>query len=319
MNFIFDMRKYMRFISIVLMILLVACGKKESAETPVTPVEVKPAKVDQVVALGRIEPEGRIVSLAGEVSGIVDEVLVTEGQTVTQGTPLLKLKHELQTAKLQQARSQYATQLAQIESDKTSIEIARIELKNQAQTLARIKSLVSQKAETQQLLDDTQSSYEQQKAQIKRLEQLLTINQKKLAELQAAIAQAEAELNQRVLYAPSDGRLLRLELIAGDAFQAGTTVGDFAPKGRTSALCEVDELFAAQMKPGLKAYVRLLGKKDTLASGTISYVGAYLKRKTLLAEIAGDAEDRRVREVRILLDNADQLLFNTRVECIIQL
>ena len=45
-------------------------------------------------------------------------------------------------------------------------------------------------------------------------------------------------------------------------------------------------------------------------------MGPYLKKKSLFSEQAGDAEDRRVREVRITLKNAEKILFNTRVECV---
>jgi HlyD family secretion protein len=318
--FIKELSKTMNHKKVILLLFLLgACDKKE-AVTEVKNVTLPIASsFDQVVALGRIEPEGRIVSLAGEVSGIVNDVRVAEGQVVTKGTPIVELRHDVQQAKVEQTKSQYATQQAQISSDKSILERAKIELKNQEKTLARIRVLASKEAETLQTLDDSESLFKQQELEVTRLQQSLEINERKLKEIQAAIVQAEAEVAQCIIKAPSSGKLLRLGVIAGDALDAGKTIGDFAPEGRTSALCEVDELFATMMQPGLKAYVRILGKTDTLAVGAVSYVGAYLKKKSLLAETAGDAEDRRVREVRIILNDADKLLFNTRVECIIQL
>ncbi len=304
---------------ILLLLLTASCGKKEDKTAAPAESIAAATTFNQVVALGRIEPEGRIVSLASEVSGVIDNVHATEGQVLSKGSMLFELRHDIQSAKWQQAKSQYATQQALITSDKFSLERAQVELQNQEKTLTRIRTLTTKQAETQQTLDDTESRLKQQELEVKRLQQNLELNTRKLGELQAAIRQAEAEVEQRIIRAPSNGKLLKLDVIAGDAIDAGKTVGDFAPEGKTSALCEVDELFATLMKPGLNAYVRILGKTDTLAVGKVSYVGAYLKKKSLLAETAGDAEDRRVREVRIILENADQLLFNTRVECIIQL
>jgi HlyD family secretion protein len=99
----------------------------------------------------------------------------------------------------------------------------------------------------------------------------------------------------------------------------GNSIGEFAPAGAITAFCEVDELFSSEIQLNQKAYVRLQGKSDTLAVGKITFVGPYLKNKSLFSGTAGDAEDRRVREVRITLQKAQSLLFNTRVECVINL
>jgi hypothetical protein len=45
----------------------------------------------------------------------------------------------------------------------------------------------------------------------------------------------------------------------------------------------------------------------------------YLRKKSLFADKAGDLEDRRVREVRVQLDQPEKVLLGARVECVIEI
>ncbi len=299
------------------LLLFAACGEEEKSASEATPVT--PLAITEVVALGRIEPASQIVALAGEVSGIISEIRIEEGDSAKKGAVIVTLRHEIETAQLQLAKGQYQTQLAQIKSDQLSMEQAKINLNNQSKTQERLRSLTKNQAETQQTLDDAESAFLRQKLQVDQLNQIVILNQRKLAELQAGIQEAEATLNQKFIIAPLDGRMLRLDVIEGDAVSGGVAIGDFAPNSPTSAICEVDELFATKVAVGQPAYVRLFGETEKLANGKVVSVGAYLKQKSLFTENAGESEDRRVREVRIVLDNADDLLYNTRVECVIDI
>lgn len=299
------------------LLLLSSCGKKDQATTEET--TAIPLQINEVIALGRIEPQSQIVALAGEISGIISEVNVPEGGLAKKGEPIITLRHEIESAKLLVAKEQYQTQLAQIKSDQLLADRGKVDLNNQEKTLERLRALVKNQAETQQTLDDAESTFLQQKLQVAQLDQQVQLNKRKLAELQANIQQAQAELNQKFIFAPMDGRLLKLDVIQGDAVTGGGSIGDYAPDSPMSAICEVDELFASKIKVGQKAYVRLFGENGKLASGKVIYVGAYLKQKSLFTENAGESEDRRVREARVVLDNAENLLYNTRVEVVIDI
>jgi multidrug resistance efflux pump len=141
-------------------------------------------------------------------------------------------------------------------------------------------------------------------------------------EMQAEVARAEAVEAQRVVRAPADGRVLSLAVRPGEAVGPETPIGDFAPEGPLETRCEVDELYAPWVRVGQPAFVRTLGGRDSLAAGTIVYASPALKRKSLFAETADEAEDRRVREVRVRLapdaNRGGRLLLNARVECVVR-
>ncbi|UYZ61778.1 HlyD family secretion protein [Hymenobacter weizhouensis] len=301
------------------LLLLVGCGgndEQKPAAAP-APVAVQPAQVREVVALGRIEPEAKLSSLAAEVSGVVSRLAVREGQRVQKGDLLLELTSTVEQAQLTQARSRLATQQAQIQADEAALRSAQAKAANLRRTADRVADLAAQGADTQQSADDARTDYQVQEQEVARLQSTLAAARRQLQELRADIGVNAAQLAQRQVRAPTDGQVLRLDVEVGSSVSPGTSLGDFAPAGRTTALCEVDELFAGRVREGQAAYIRPQGGQDTLATGTVIYVAPYLKQKSLFAETAGDAEDRRVREVRIVLPQAQNLLFNSRVECVI--
>lgn len=90
-----------------------AAGQAESAQGPVAPVEVAPIKEGTIAE--EITVYGTIVPAAGAVQAItvpfesrVRRILVTEGQQVSKGEPLLEIEPSAETnLQTQQARSEY--------------------------------------------------------------------------------------------------------------------------------------------------------------------------------------------------------------------
>jgi hypothetical protein len=81
----------------------------------------------------------------------------------------------------------------------------------------------------------------------------------------------------------------------------------------------VDELYALKVKEGQRVSINLQGTKQTLTSGSVVYCAPYLSKKSIFSDRADNLEDRRVREVRVRVDNPSAVLIGSRVECIIKL
>ncbi|HXD93019.1 MAG TPA: HlyD family efflux transporter periplasmic adaptor subunit, partial [Bacteroidia bacterium] len=126
-------------------------------------------------------------------------------------------------------------------------------------------------------------------------------------------------IDKKKIKAPANGKILSVDVRLGNNVLASQSVGDFAPDGPLIAITEVDELFATKIAVGMKAYIRPQGQLDTLATGKIYLTSPYLRKKTLFSDDATNMEDRRVREVRVLLDKSDKVLIGSRVECVILL
>lgn len=305
---------------------LTSCGSKDAKASDSSPntnqtitadKRVKPADVDKIVALGRVEPEDQITSLSMEVPGIVRRVAVQDGANVRLGETILELDHSVESARLSLAEARVQTQIEEVKGVRSQIRSAETKAQNYRDKYERLKNIFESGAETRQNLDNAKTDYETALRETERLQSSLQSAESRLNELKADARVSAAQIAQKVLKAPSDGLVLKITPNAGSAVTVGASVGDFAPKGALTVLCEVDELFVNSVVIGQKARIRLQGNSGAIAEGVVSAVGPYLKKKSLFSDEAGALEDRRVREVRIRLNTASNLLLNSRVECVI--
>ncbi len=299
--------------------ILTSCGgeKKEAATTKADTTAI--TNVNEVLALGRVEPESKIIALASEVTGIVTQVFKSEGDSVLAGEAIISINPSVKQAELALAQSKIGTKQAQIQVDIAALEKAKTEIKNLQLNVERSKRLVAKGAETKQTLDDAETKLSTQQEEIARLQKTIIVSQNSVNELNKEIALRNSELSRLTIKAPSNGVLLNMEAQAGESITAGNSFADFAPKGALVMVCEVDELFADNVKLGNKVNIRNQGSIITIAGGEVIYTAPYLKKKSLFSDAVGDSEDRRVREVKVKITSGKPLLINSRLEAAIQL
>jgi len=297
--------------------LLTSCGKKKSEEK--TSKVVKIADVTQVVGIGKIEPENEVIQLSAEVSGIVEKINVQENDSVKKGQTILILKHGIEAANIAEIKSQISTQSAQIKANEINIELAKIKYENANAELRKLKKLRADGAETQQVVDNAESATKTYLADIVQQKALVEVSRRKLAEIKKQIKVSNETLKQRFVNSPIDGIVLELSVLIGGVVNSQTPFAQLAAGGKTIAVCEIDEMFAPKIKVEQRAIIRNAGNSDTLSGGTVYFVSTFLKKKSLFTDQAGEKEDRRVREIKIRLDNPQKMLLNTRIECVILL
>jgi multidrug resistance efflux pump len=118
---------------------------------------------------------------------------------------------------------------------------------------------------------------------------------------------------------PYDGVILEMQLKKGEAATQYQSYASIAPAGSLMVRAEVDELFSARVKVGQPVDVSFIGNEQVVAHGTVSSVGAFLRKKSLFSDKANDQEDRRVLEIHVTLQQPVQLIINAKVECKIKL
>ena len=305
-----------KHILLLMPLFLAACGKNAEKKEAQATVSLTPV---EVIAIGRVEPEDKISSMGAQVNGVVKRLYVHAGDTVKKGQLLVELVHDYEDALLSQANSKLAAQRAEIESAKAQLSSVKLKTENLHVKLLRTQRTVASDADTKQSLDNAQTDYDQSLADIDRYNAMLMSEQAKMDECNADIAVVQAQIEQRKIIAPSNGVILNMDLTEGAAVTTSKSLFDFAPTSPLTVLCEVDELFADKVKVGQPAFIRNQGMDEKLASGPVIFVGSYLKKKSLFSDDSGNMEDRRVREVRILIKDNKQLIFNARVEAVINI
>lgn len=298
------------------LVILSSCGGKTEQDPSQTAV-VQDVALGQIVAVGRVEPEGRLTTINSEVSGLITDIMIKAGDTVKAGQVLLKLSQTTEAAQVNLASSRLTTTRQDMQTTSRQIESAALKVANLQQRLERLKPLVAQGAETQQSVDNLETDLKQAQIEVERLKSAYATSQAKLNEQNADLAVAQSQLAKRTIYAPSDGQILTFDLTFGRMLNAGASICDFAPASSLTTLVEVDELFANKVFLGQKALIRTQGEADTLAMGEVIYAAPALKKKSIFSDESSNLEDRRVREVRIKVQEGKQLLFNSRVEVIL--
>lgn len=309
-----------RYFTPFLLLLFLACGKTgEPAKTgPMIGADsIAVREVRDVMGIAMIEPGARLTALASEASGIVRQLFAQPGQALKAGQPILALDAAVENAQLRQASSKRATQRNAVQGAEANLDLLRLQLDKARADLRRDESLHAGNAITLQALENSRFQVSDLEQQVRAQEALIRQQQSKTGELQADIRYFQTLLTRKTVRAPANGTLLSLEVHPGEFVDANAAIGDFAPDGPVIALTEIDELFAGRIRVGQKAVIRPQGKSDTLTTGTVVLTSPYLRKKSLFSDKPDDLEDRRVREVRVQLDDPSKLLLGSRVECVI--
>ncbi|WP_077920890.1 HlyD family secretion protein [Spirosoma sp. 209] len=304
------------------LVLLNACSdnKQKTSEQQADSVRTvqAPKRIGEVMGVAVIEPAARISQLSAETGGVVQRVNVTIGEQLRKGQVILTMENALESAQLRQAAVKINTQQDAIETARQQVQTLRVQLQKAEADLIRSDKLFAGNALTRKELDDARYAVQNLQQQIKASEAQVKQAQGRIGELRADIRYASTVAGLKTVKAPVDGTLLSLDAKVGQFLATNQSIGDFAPAGPLVALTEIDELFALRVRVGQKAYIRPQGSNEQLSTGTVVLASPYLRKKSLFSDNASNLEDRRVREVRVQLDNPANVIIGARVECIIQ-
>lgn len=310
--------KYYYFL-ILLASILTSCNNKAAKEK----LEIENAKkaiaINQIVGVGKIIPENDIIQLSSSVNGIVYKIYKKENDTVSIGDIILELEHHLEDEKIIQINNQLNTQVAQIKVDAANVDEFEAKANNAQLELHRLNNLLSKEAETQQTVDDATTNLKSLNANLNRVKAIVSVSKSKFQETKSALKIAQLERDQKIIRSPINGKMLELTALMGGSVTTEQSFGQISPKGKTIVICEIDELNAGKIVLGQKGWIRNVGSSDTLSTGTIYFNSSFLNKKSLFTDQSGEKEDRRVRTIKMMLDNPNKLLLNARVECVISI
>ncbi len=298
--------------------ILFSCGKTESNQEiqtkgnqgGITPI---------IVATGKIEPEDEIINLSASSGGLIKEIYKKEGEFVEIGEVLVQLDDEVEISKINEKKAEIETQKYQIEIEKAKIKEEEINLLNKKSLLKKTENLVNSNAEKQQTYDDLLSEVKVLEKRIERLNSGIYYASNRLSVLQAQLKTVEIEFQKRKFISPFSGILLDLKIKKGSAINQYESYAELAPNGNLVVRAEVDELFSSKVKVGQLVEIVNIGDNKILGTGTLTFVAPYLKKKSIFSEKANDQEDRRVREIKVSINEGEKIIINSKVECRIKI
>ena len=222
--------------------------------------------VATVTASGNVRAR-RKVDISSDVSARVTELLIEEGQDVSEGQILLRLDPTRFQAILNRNQATLLQSRAQVAQAQANFARAQREARRLAELRDRDSLLVSR-----QDLENALTDEEVQRS-------LLESSEYGVRQAQAAVEEAEEELAKTIIRAPISGRVTRLNVEEGETVIVGTmnnpgslvlTVSDLSVM---EVVLEVDETDMPEISLGDSATVDLDAFPNRKFHGIVSEIG----------------------------------------------
>jgi len=289
-------------------------GKEEEKEKNTTEKGLNTPVSDFIIGIGKIIPEQQIIQVATPTSGVLQTIYKQENETFQKGEVLASLSNELEADELKESISRTNIQNQELKVAQATIAEYESNLLNAQNLFNRLKSLYDKGAETKQNLENAEANFKTLQANIYRLKSQIAVAQSKLTATNLNTDFFKAKLDKTKIIAPCNGKVLEWKIQPGEGIAAQQPVVQIAPSGNTIVECEIDESLALKAKIGQLVEVNYLGAVEVIAKGKVYFLSDYLRKKSMFSEQSGEAEDRRVRIVKVRLENPQGLLFNAKVE-----
>jgi len=272
-------------------VLLSACGPPSmEAEDPPARVSVEvmePGEISSIAyASARVEglKEAMIYAMT---PGKVEEVLVSEGDSVTAGQRLVKLNTD------QQASAGTASAVAGISAAQANVD-------NATSNYARIQSLYDVGGASQQQVEAAQAALEAAQAQ--------------LSQARAGYAQARTNRENSWITAPFDGRIGRIWAREGNS-SANTPLVSISSHEAIVARILLPEEDLLDLRAGLPAYITVgsLGGESfpgivTSASSTVDQMSGLVPVEVRFDETGGRLRPGMAGRVSVLTETFDNTI-----------
>ena len=293
-------------------LLATSCSEKKE-ESTTEKVAISPVS-DVIVGIGKIIPEQQIIQVAAQSSGVLQTIYKQENETFQKGEVLAVLSNDVEASEVEESIFRSNIQNQELKVAQSTLAEYEAKFSNAQNLYNRLKSLYEKGAETKQNLENAETEYKTLQANVNQLKSQIAIAQARVSSSNSNTSLYEAKLEKTKIIAPSDGKVLEWKIRPGEGIAGQQTIAQIAPSGNTIVECEIDESLAFQVKIGQSVDVNYLGAAAVVAKGKIYFLSEYLRKKSMFSEQSGEAEDRRVRVVKVLLENPQGLLFNAKVE-----
>jgi HlyD family secretion protein len=246
--------------------------------------------VQNVVASGHVEAPFR-VNVGSQITGVVADIPVDEGQTVKAGDTLIVLDDREARAALVQAEGAVAQAEARIRqmgevllpSAQETLRQAQATLANAQAVYDRASQLAKSGVATRATLDDATRALNIARAQVRSAElQVYTnspggsdyvIAHTLLNQAKAALASAKSRLSYTVIKAPRDGVLISRDVERGNVVQPSNVLMKLSPAGNAQLVVQIDEKNLGLIALGQQVRQRCF-PKEASGSGATSIPGS---------------------------------------------
>lgn len=253
-------RFLVRGLILLLVIVVVVWFAWNRLAGPLVPAyRVQPAPlVQSVVASGRVVA-GSTARVGTEVTGVVSQVRVDEGDAVQAGDVLVQLRDDDQAARVREAEAALehlqSSRRPQAQARLRQAEVRLAQARREAERRRRLAAANAIPRESleqaEQVLAVAEADAEQVRLEVASLAQ----DQTEESILRERLSAARAALQKLALRSVSAGTVVRRNVEPGDLVTAGSTLLEVAEEGVTELRVPVDERNLGVIRPGQQAVI----------------------------------------------------------------
>lgn len=273
-----------RYLQLVLLIgFLVSCGGKQETTRP-TVEDISEA----VYASGVVKSRNQY-QVYPVVSGIVEEILVTEGDTVKQGEPLVRISNEAARLNTENARlaAEYASVSANAEKLaelREAIELARSRMHNDSLLLARQRNLWAKQIGTRVELEQRELAY-QNSATAYRSARLRYNDLRKQLDFAARQSRKNLQISQSIrddytVKSETSGKVYSVLREKGELVSPQVPIAVVGDADEFVLELQVDEYDISRIKPGQQVLLNLDSYRGQVFEGRITRINPAMNERT---------------------------------------
>lgn len=273
----------------IALLFIIACKEKQEKIKPV----IKPI-TESIYASGIVVSKNQYQAFA-TVSGIVDEIYVSEGDSVSKGSPILFISSKTQQLNKENARltAEYAdskSNQGKLNEAKQLVELSKNKMKNDSTLFERQKKLWSQNIGTKVELEQRELSYQNSKTNFisasekyDELKRQLDLNANQSKNNLSILSSIE---NEYTLKSMIQGRVYSLNVTIGEIVTPQKPLAVIGDKNHFIIEMQVDEYDIIKIKNGLKVIVSLNSHKDKVFDALVTKINPLMnpQSKTFLVE-----------------------------------
>jgi HlyD family secretion protein len=224
---------------------------------------------DTIIATGVVRP-AMTVELRSEASGLVDEVLVREGDVVRRGEVLVRLSSGLATAAVDEAEAQLRQ--AHLQEETASLDLDQEALDLERRAYARAEALFERGLFSRNDLEQHRLTLRLGERTFERNRKARRASLAHIEQARANVARAKAQLDQMVVRAPFDATVLKRSVDVGSGVSGvgqsasgGTVLMTLGDSRRSAFYASVTAADSQRLQAGMPARIGL----DAVGGGVI--------------------------------------------------
>jgi HlyD family secretion protein len=264
-----------------LLVLIIVLGKifggSEDAEVVEVQTSARRDLVETVSASGKIQPQ-KEVSIQSEVSGLITQLLVKEGDQVTAGQLLVVINPDVYQSALSRAEAGFNSARSNLSSARARLLQAEAQFKANDLNFKRQEKLQKDGVISQAEYENALSQWETSRAEVTAAQESIKSAEFSVESAAAGVKESADNLRRTSITAPMAGTVTALskevgENVLGNNMMSGDVIMKISALNNMEVNVEVNEADIMRVALGDTALVEVDAYRDQKFKGIVTEIG----------------------------------------------